>query len=115
MSIERLHKNKLYSEAVIDGNVVYLSGQGDPKGGAIADQTRFTLKSIDALLKEAGTNKSKLLSAMIWLSDIRNYDEVNKVWQKWIDPKNPPARACVEAKLAFPQVAIEIMVVAALS
>ncbi|HEY7318158.1 MAG TPA: RidA family protein [Candidatus Binatia bacterium] len=113
MAIKRLHKNKLYSEAVIDGKVVYLSGQG-VMGGSIAHQTRATLKNIDALLKEAGTNKSKLVSAMIWLSDVRNYDEVNKVWEKWIDPKNPPARACVEAKLAFPQVAIEIMVVAAL-
>ncbi|MDH3689981.1 MAG: RidA family protein, partial [Gammaproteobacteria bacterium] len=72
------------------------------------------LARIDSLLAEAGTDKSKLLTANIWLSDINDFDEMNSVWDAWIDPENPPCRACVESKLAAPQFTVEIQVAAAL-
>ncbi|MFQ5934930.1 MAG: RidA family protein, partial [Acidiferrobacterales bacterium] len=80
---------------------------------SVTDQTKDILARIDALLAKAGTDKSKLLSATIWLSDIRYYDEMNTVWDAWTTPDNAPARACVEAKLAFPQFDVEIAVIAA--
>ena len=64
-------------------------------------------------MAEAGSDKSKLLSANLWLTDMGDFDEMNAVWDAWVDPANPPARACVEAKLAAPQYTVEIMVVAA--
>jgi len=115
MSIERLHSGSRMSQVVIHGDTVYLAGQvaADAPGASIADQTSDTLKQIDKLLGEAGTDKSKLLSATIWLSDIRDFDEMNEVWDAWVAPGAPPARACVEAKLAFTVFNVEIGVVAA--
>src|SRR5262245_46169801 len=110
MTVKRLHSGSRMSQAVVHGGTVYLAGQVavDAPGGSITEQTKDTLKRIDGLLKEAGTSKSQLLSATIWLSDIRHYDEMNKVWDAWIDPANPPARACIESKLATPQYDVEI-------
>jgi enamine deaminase RidA (YjgF/YER057c/UK114 family) len=117
MSIERLHVGKRMSQAVIRGDTVYLAGQvaQDAAGRSVAEQTKDILKIIDGLLAEAGTDKSKLLTAQIWLSDIATFDEMNGVWDAWVAPGNPPVRACVEAKLARPQFTVEIMVSAARS
>lgn len=71
------------------------------------------MENIETLLKEAGTDKTRLLSAQIWLSDISTFDEMNAVWDEWVAEGNPPARACVESKLAAPQYNVEIMVIAA--
>ncbi len=71
------------------------------------------LRKIDELLAAAGTDNSKLLSATIWLSDMRNYNDMNAVWDAWVSPGNTPARACVEARLAAPRWKVEIAVVAA--
>ena len=79
----------------------------------MAGQTEQVLKKIDAILAEAGTDKSKLLSANIWLPDIATFHEMNKVWDAWVSPGNTPARATVEAKLATPQLRVEIAVIAA--
>jgi enamine deaminase RidA (YjgF/YER057c/UK114 family) len=87
----------------------------DAAGRSVAEQTRDILKIIDELLAEAGTDKSKLLTAQIWLADIATFDEMNGVWDAWVAPGNPPVRACVEAKLARPQFTVEIMVSAARS
>lgn len=115
MSIERLHKGPRMSQVVKHGGIVYLAGQvaQDAKGGSAADQTRNILDRIDSLLAEAGTNKSKLISANIWLADIALFSEMNKIWDAWIDPANPPTRACVESKLATPDFTVEIQVTAA--
>ena len=115
MSIERLQKGPRMSQAVKHGGTIYLAGQValDAKGGSAADQTRNILDRIDALLAEAGSNKSKLLSATIWLADIALFNEMNQVWDGWIDPENPPTRACVESKLAAPDFTVEIAVIAA--
>jgi enamine deaminase RidA (YjgF/YER057c/UK114 family) len=115
MSIRRLHTGPRMSQAVINGNVVYLAGQvaSDAKP-SVAEQTRQVLASIDGLLKEAGTDKSKLLTATIWLTDMATFGEMNAVWDAWVVPGHTPARATVEAKLAGPQYKVEIMVTAAI-
>jgi enamine deaminase RidA (YjgF/YER057c/UK114 family) len=79
----------------------------------VVEQTRDILQRIDQYLEEAGTDKSKALAATIWLSDMDTFSEMNEVWDAWIDTANPPARACVEARLAAPQFTVEIMVTAA--
>jgi enamine deaminase RidA (YjgF/YER057c/UK114 family) len=115
MSITRQNVGTLMSSAVIHGDTVYLQGlTGDDGSADIKGQTRSILDKIDARLAEAGSDKSKLLSATIWVVDIAERDAMNEVWVDWIDPKNPPVRACVEAKLARPDLRVEIMVVAAL-
>src|SRR4030095_15415031 len=115
MSIQRIEAGPRMSQAVIHGNVVYLAGQvaGNPVP-SVKKQTQQILRSIDKLLKASGSNKSKLLSANIWLSDIRSFSEMNEAWDAWVAKGNPPALATVEAKLAGPQYLVEIMVQAAL-
>lgn len=115
VSIERLHKGPRMSQVVKHGGLVYLAGQvaqGAP-GSSVAEQTQDILDRIDQLLGEAGTSKSKILTATIWLANIGTFGEMNEVWDAWIDLGNPPARACVESKLAAPQYTVEIQVVAA--
>lgn len=115
MTIRRLSAGPRMSQAVVHGNVVYLAGQvaADPKP-SVADQTKQILTQIDALLKEAGTDKSKLLTTNIWLTDISTFAEMNSAWDAWVSPGNTPARATVESKLAAPQYLVEIMVTAAI-
>ena len=115
MAIERHEVGPRMSKAVVHGNTVYLAGivADNPKGKSVKDQTQDILRQIDGFLAKAGTDKSKLLSANIWLTDMATFNEMNKVWDAWVSPGNTPARATVEAKLAAPQYKIEIMVVAA--
>jgi enamine deaminase RidA (YjgF/YER057c/UK114 family) len=114
MSIVRHDQSSILSQAVEHGDTVYLAGvvakdvRKDVKG-----QTKEVLDEIDRLLAKCGSSKSKVLSATIWVTDIRNRAPMNEVWTAWVDPKNMPARACVEAKLADPAALVEIMVVAA--
>lgn len=114
MSIERIKVGSRMSQAVIHGDTVYLAGQvADDTSADVAGQTRQILAKIDGLLREAGTDKAKILSANVWLSDISTFNQMNEVWDAWVTPGSPPARACVESKLAAPQYTVEIMVVAA--
>jgi len=83
------------------------------KGESVTAQTQDILKAIDGLLKEAGTDKSQLLTATIWLADIGDFAEMNKVWDGWVSNGNSPTRACVESKLASPDFTVEIAVSAA--
>lgn len=114
MSIVRHESGPILSLAVENGATVYLAGivaknlKNDIKG-----QTAEVLAEIDRLLAKAGSSKSKLLTANIWVTDIRNRAPMNEVWTAWVDPKNLPVRACVEAKLADPACLVEIMVTAA--
>jgi enamine deaminase RidA (YjgF/YER057c/UK114 family) len=103
------------SKAVIHGDTVYLAGivADSPKGKSVAEQTKNILSQIDGFLALAGTDKTKLLSANIWITDMANFAEMNSVWDSWVSPGNTPARATVEAKLASPDYKVEIMVVAA--
>ena len=101
------------SQAVVHNGLVYIAGQvaNDPKAD-IEGQTRDVLAKVDALLKAAGTDKSKLLSVNVFLPAIVDFDAMNSVYDHWIDPQNPPARACVEARLAVPDLRIEITAIA---
>jgi len=115
MTITRHNTNQRMSQVVIHGNVAYLSGQvGDTHYDSAADQTNQVLAKIDTLLALAGTDKSKLLSAQIWLDDIRKFDEMNAAWDAWVSPGNAPTRACTEARMAHPGWFVEIMVTAAI-
>jgi enamine deaminase RidA (YjgF/YER057c/UK114 family) len=115
MTIERHESGPRMSKAVIHGDTVYLSGlvADAPKGKSVADQTKNILSQIDGFLAKAGTDKSKLLSAHIWITDMATFAEMNAAWDGWVSPGNTPARATVEAKLASPDYKVEIMVVAA--
>jgi enamine deaminase RidA (YjgF/YER057c/UK114 family) len=100
------------SQGVVYGGLLYTAGQVDKESTDVGGQTENVLAKIDALLAEAQSSKSQLLSANIWLSDIATFDEMNRVWERWIDPNNPPARATVESRLAGPEYKVEIAVVA---
>ncbi|MBL8588300.1 MAG: RidA family protein [Methylobacteriaceae bacterium] len=116
MSIKRIGVGPRMSKAVIANGMVFLAGQVADKaaGKSVGEQTRDILATIDALLAQAGADKTKLVSANIWLTDIGTFAEMNAAWDAWVSPGNTPARATVEAKLAAPQYAVEIMVTAAL-
>jgi enamine deaminase RidA (YjgF/YER057c/UK114 family) len=115
MSIKRIKTGDRMSQAVVHGNTVYTAGQvaQNARGASVTDQTKDILAAIDGLLAEAGTDKSKLLSANIWLTNIGDFAEMNAVWDAWVSPGNTPARACVESKLASPDFTVEIGVIAA--
>ena len=117
MAIERQEVGPRMSQIVVHGDTVYLAGIVAQKSGgkSVREQTQEILKTIDDYLARAGTDKSKLLQATIWLSDITTFAEMNAVWDAWISSGNTPARACVEAKLANPQYNVEIRVIAARS
>jgi enamine deaminase RidA (YjgF/YER057c/UK114 family) len=114
MSIQRYEVGPRMSQAVVYGGVVHLAGiVADDLVPSVADQTRQILAKIDRLLAMAGSDKTRILKANIWLSDIRRFDEMNAVWDGWVAPGHPPARATVEARLAGPGYLVEIMVEAA--
>ncbi len=115
MTIKRIDAGDRMSQCVVHGNTVYTAGQvaQNAPGGSVTEQTTDILAAIDRLLGEAGSDKSKLLSANIWLADIGDFAEMNAVWDAWVSPGNTPARACVESKLAPPKFTVEIGVIAA--
>ena len=102
MTIQRIDAGARMSQAVIHGDTIYLAGQVGAPGQSVTAQTEAILASIEALLGRAGSDKSRILSATIWLADMADFAEMNAVWDKWIDGKDPPARATGEAKLATP-------------
>jgi enamine deaminase RidA (YjgF/YER057c/UK114 family) len=110
--IERIEAGERLSHAVIHNGVVYLSGAVSP-GESVRAQTKNILKGIDDVLRRARSDKSKLLSATVWLTDIRSYDEMNSVWDKWLPPGAAPVRVCIEARLPRQEFLVEIAVVAA--
>ena len=113
--IKRIGAGARMSKAVVHGETIYTAGQVADKtlGASVAEQTTEILALIDAILAEAGSDKSKILSATIYLSDIATFAEMNSVWDVWLDKSNPPARATVEAKLVAPAYKVEIAVIAA--
>ena len=114
MSINRIQPGKRLSAVVVNGDTIYLAGQIASDASAdVKGQTQQILKKIDDLLAAAGSTKSKLLSATIWLADMRYFEDMNSVWDAWMDSANPPARATVEARLAAPKYFVEIAGIAA--
>jgi len=102
------------SRAVVHGDRVYLAGlTASDTSQDVAGQTRQILDKIDHYLGEAGTSKSNLLTANLWIKDMALFSQMNAVWNEWVDPQNPPGRACVRADMARPEVLVEIMVTAA--
>jgi enamine deaminase RidA (YjgF/YER057c/UK114 family) len=115
VSIKRQNVGKRLSEVVIHGNTIYLAGEvPDDTSKDITGQTEEVLAKIDALLAKAGSDKSKLLSAQIFLPDMKDFAGMNIAWEKWVVPGQTPARATIEAKLANPAYKVEIMCVAAI-
>lgn len=114
MTIKRIDANKRMSEAVIYNGMVFLSGQVGSPGKTTKEQTIEALSSIDQLLAKAGTDKSRLLSATIWLADMVDFDIMNEVWEAWLEKSAAPTRATCEAQLASPLYRVEIIVTAAL-
>ena len=113
MTIRRIEPGKRMSGAVVHGNTVYLAGQVGTAGDDVTAQTVTALAEVDKLLAAAGTDKSKILNATIWLADIADFGKMNAVWDAWVDTANPPARATGESKLATPEYLVEVIVIAA--
>jgi enamine deaminase RidA (YjgF/YER057c/UK114 family) len=115
MSIQRFEPGPRMSQAVVHGDTVYLAGvvAKTAAGQSVAKQTQEILSIIDGHLAKAGSDKSKLLTATIYITDMKNFAEMNAVWDSWVSAGNTPARATVEARLAAPQYGVEIMVIAA--
>ncbi len=114
--IRRLHSGKRISRVVIHNGIVYLAGiiALQKHGQSVAEQTRDILGLVDRLLAEAGTDKTRLLTATIWLADMRRAEEFNLVWDEWVPEGGAPARATVEGRLTSPEHAVKIAVTAAL-
>lgn len=112
-SIDRLAPGPRMSQGVVHGGLLYSAGQVDSESTDVGEQTKKVLAKIDALLAQVQSSKSQILSANIWLSDMATFDDMNRVWEQWIDPRNPPARATVETRLAAPEYKVEISVIAA--
>jgi enamine deaminase RidA (YjgF/YER057c/UK114 family) len=115
MAIQRSETGPRMSQVVVHGNTVYLAGIVAHKtaGESVSRQTQEILSTIDGHLARAGTDKSKLLTATIYITDMKTFAEMNAVWDAWVSPGNTPARATVEVRLAAPQYHVEIMVTAA--
>ncbi len=110
--IERIEIGERMSKIVKHNGTVYLCGQvGD--GASVAAQTRDCLERVDALLARAGSSKDRILQTIIWLADMADFAEMNEVWDAWVPEGNTPARACGEARLARPELRVEIIVTAA--
>ncbi|OYX25321.1 MAG: hypothetical protein B7Z10_06750 [Rhodobacterales bacterium 32-66-7] len=102
------------SEAVAYNGILWVAGQLGEPGASVTDQTQQALAAIDAILKEAGTDKTRILSAQIWLADIATFSEMNVAWDAWVAQGHTPARATGEARLAGPEYKVEVIVTAAL-
>jgi enamine deaminase RidA (YjgF/YER057c/UK114 family) len=114
--LTRIDPGPRMSDAIIHEGRVFLAGKvaDRSRGRSVREQTAEVLEQIDATLKKAGTDKTRVLTANIWLSDISTFGEMNAVWDAWVVPGRTPARATVEARLAAPEYKVEIMVTAAL-
>src|SRR5579863_3975594 len=115
MTIQRIEAGPRMSQVVVHGDTVYLAGivANTTAGESVTKQTQEILSIIDGHLKKAGTDKSKLLTTTIYITDMKTFPEMNAVWDAWVSPGNTPARATVEVQLAAPKFNVEIMVIAA--
>ena len=114
MTIRRIDVGPRMSDIVIHNNTIYLAGQVGAPGASVTEQTKAVLASIDELLAKAGSDKTKILQAIIWLADMNTFGEMNAVWDAWVPQGHTPARATGEAKLATPDYKVEIIITAAI-
>ena len=112
--IKRIETGPRMSQAVIANGIVWLAGQVGAPGAPVANQTRAVLEQVDRLLAAAGTDKTRIVSAQIWLADMADFAEMNAVWDGWVPEGHTPARATGEAKLATPDYKVEVIVTAVL-
>ncbi len=112
--IKRLETGPRMSQAVIANGFVFLAGQVGEPGTSVTDQTTAILNQIDALLAQAGTDKTRIVSAQIWMADMAKFAEMNAVWDAWVPQGHTPARATGESALATPDYSVEIIVTAVL-
>ncbi len=112
-AIQRLDIGPRMSQAVVCGETVYLAGQVNKDVADVTGQTAAVLKQIDDLLARAGSSKEKILSATIYLADVKSFADMNKAWDAWVSAGNCPARTTLEAKLAAPEYLVEVAVIAA--
>lgn len=112
--ITRIGTGARMSEAVCYNGIIWLAGQVGAPGTSVADQTRACLAEVDRILAEAGTDKTRILSAQIWMADMADFAQMNAVWDAWVPQGHTPARATGEAKLATPEYLVEVIVTAAL-
>ncbi len=110
--IERLETGQRMSEIVKHNGTVYLCGQVGA-GDSVTEQTQDCLARVDALLAQAGSSREQILQAIVWVSDMAHFAEMNAVWDAWVPEGHAPARACGEAKLARPELKVEIIITAA--
>lgn len=111
--IERMDVGTRMSKIVKHNGVVYLCGQVGNRGGSVAEQTQECLRRVELLLEKSGSGNDRILQAIIWLADMSDFDEMNAVWDAWVPAGHAPARACGEAKLAHPELKVEIIITAA--
>lgn len=112
--ITRIGVGARMSEGVVHNGTVYVAGQVGAPGGDVAQQTRDALAHVDRILALAGTDKTRILSAQIWLADIATFGQMNAVWDTWVPAGHTPARATGESRLVAPEYLVEVIVVAAL-
>ena len=115
MEIKRVETKPRMSRIVIHNGIAYLCGQvAKDADKGITEQTETMLEKVTALLEQAGSDKEHLLSATIYIKDMKDFAKMNEVWDNWVPEGYAPARACVEAAMARPQLLVEISVIAAL-
>ena len=114
MQIDRYEKNPRAARAVVHNGTVYLAGMvADEAHLTVGEQTQQILEQMERRLESVGSGKTALLSVTIYLADMRRFDELNAIWDPWLDRDNPPARACVEARMARPGFEVEMTAIAA--
>ncbi len=111
--IKRSHSGPRMSQIVTHNGTVYLAGQVGNAGDSVTDQTKTCLANVDKLLAEAGSDKTRILQTIIWMADMKDFAEMNAVWDAWVPEGHTPARAAGEAKLATPDYLVEFIVTAA--
>lgn len=111
--IQRRYTSDRMSKIVKHRGVVYLCGQVGNPGESVAEQTRTALQQVETLLEEAGSSTKQMLQAIIWLDDMKDFDEMNAVWDNWVPKGHAPARACGSAHLASPDLKVEVIITAA--
>ncbi len=111
--IERIETGQRMSKIVKHNGLVYLCGQVGNRGTSIQDQTRECLQRVENLLAKAGSKPENILQATIWLSDMSDFEKMNEIWDAWVPKGHAPARACGEAKLASPELLVEVIIIAA--
>lgn len=111
--MQHFEGNGRLSQAIVNGDTIYFSGQTSRDGGTVAEQTKAVLNKIDVLLEKYGSDKKHILNAQIFLRDMRDFQEMNTVWDAWVEKRYEPTRACVEARLAADIIGVEIVIIAA--